>query len=64
MIKYSQWLVENQIPSLIYEDEILVSQIDQLVTRLEGLLYGLTETQRTAIVDTFMKQVEERILGL
>ena len=47
-----------------YDGELINGQLDQLVTRLEGLVHGLTEAQKTTLIDKFMQQVEERILML
>lgn len=68
----NEWLQEKGIEELSsdygmtteQDDEILMSQMEQLVTRIEGLCHGMSEEKKSALMDQFMRQIEERVLGL
>jgi len=72
MITYNEWQQDgieelssgNYGMQTFQDDEVLASQIEQLVGRLEGLLHGVNEETKTELVDKFMRQVEKRILKL
>lgn len=46
------------------DESIIENQLEQLVSRLEGLCHGLSENKKDEMIDRFMRQVEEKILGL
>lgn len=58
MITYNEWQQMN------VGDDLLSSQLEQMVTKLQGLLHNVPEEEKNVLVDKFMRQVEERILGI
>lgn len=67
MKTYNEWLKKKDINEscMTYRnDELIEGQIDQLVTRLEGLVYDLDKNTKAKMIDRFMQQLESKILGL
>lgn len=72
MKTYNEWLkgrdigeLSNGTGCMTYRNDSLVEgQIDQLVGRLEGLVYDLDEETKAKMIDRFIQQVESKILGL
>lgn len=68
----NEWIVDRGLSShyaadLLDQDDnddLLASQLEQYVTRIEGLCHGLSEEQKSELLDKFMRSLEERILGL
>jgi hypothetical protein len=67
MISYCEWLEQksSDYGMITHQDDnVLTNQMEQLVTRLQGLLHGVSENKKSILLDEFMRKVEERILGI
>ena len=56
----TEWMEDKGIEELD-TDSILENQLEQLVTRLNGLIHD--NDNKKAIVEKFIKDVEKRVLG-
>jgi hypothetical protein len=60
----SKGINENYGMHTVIDEDLVASQVDMIVTKLEGIIHDLDANQKSAVMDRFMKQVEERILGI
>jgi hypothetical protein len=58
MKTFLEWTQSNHLET----GDILASQLDQLIGRLEGLTFDLPKEEKSAMIENFVKQVEERLL--